>query len=160
MTADRTTWSLDREVVLSRVVDAPRDLVFRAWTDADHLGRWFGPAGFTCTTREADVREGGTWRFEMRAPDGTIFDNRIVFVTVRAPDLLVYDHGHDRDDDPDRFRVTITFDEQTDGKTVLTLRQLHPTAERRKAVIGFGAVAFGYQTLDKLARFLAEPGRG
>ena len=58
------------------------------------------------------------------------------------------------DDDPGKFRVTVTFDEQADKKTVVTLRQLHPTAEQRKAGIGFGAVELGYQTLDKLGEQL------
>ncbi len=151
MTARDPIWSLDREIVLTRVVDAPRALVFRAWTDPAHLCRWFGPAGFTCETREADIRPGGRWRFDMRAPDGTVYDNRMQFIEVRAPDLLVMDHGADVDDDPQRFRVTVTFDEQANGKTVVTLRQLHPTAARRQVVIGFGAVELGLQTLDKLA---------
>ena len=149
-----TTWSLDREIVLSRVFDAPRELVFRAWTEIEHLSRWFGPTGFTCTTHEADIREGGRWRFDMRGPDGTVWDNRMTFLQIRAPELLVVDHGSDQDDCPRRFRVTITFDSQRDGKTVLTLRQLHPTAEARQAGIGFGAVELGYQTLDKLAAHL------
>ena len=61
----------------------------------------------------------------------------------------------DKDDDPGKFRTLITFDEQTDGKTVLTLRQMHPTRAQRDAVIGFGAVEYGGQTLDKLAAHLA-----
>ena len=64
------------------------------------------------------------------------------------------DHGSDADDDPARFRVTIVLDEQADGKTVLTLRQLHPTVEQRDAGIGFGAVELGLQTLRKLAHHL------
>jgi uncharacterized protein YndB with AHSA1/START domain len=67
---------------------------------------------------------------------------------------LVFDHSADKDDDPNRFRVTITFDEQDDKKTVVTLRQLHPTKARRQAGIGFGAVELGYQTLDRLAEHL------
>lgn len=149
-----STWSLDREIVLSRVYDAPRELVFEAWTDARHLCEWFGPTGYTCTTREADIREGGRWRFDMRAPDGNVYQSRIAFLTMRAPELIVYDHGSDIDDDPRRFRVTLTFDAQTDGKTVFTLRQIHPTVEQRRAGIGFGAVEFGYQTLAKLADHL------
>lgn len=65
--------------------------------------------------------------------------------------MIEFDHGSDIDDDPARFRTTITFDEQSDGKTVVTLRQLHPTKTQRDAKIGFGAVEYGYQTLDKLA---------
>lgn len=148
----RENWSLDREIVLSRVLNAPRELVFQAWTDPDHLARWFGPAGFGLEMIEADIRVGGRWRFIMIAPDGTRFDNRMVYLEINPPTLLVIDHGSDRDDDPGRFRVTITFDEQGDKKTVLTLRQLHPTKQQRDAGIGFGAVEFGYQTLEKLAR--------
>jgi uncharacterized protein YndB with AHSA1/START domain len=145
---------LEREIVLSRVFNAPRELVFKAWTDKAHIAHWFGPKGFITTTHEMDARVGGMWRFEMRAPDGTRFDNRIVFLEIKAPELLVFDHGSDKDNDPDRFRVTITFDSQGDGKTVVTLRQLHPNKERRAVVIGFGAVELGYQTLDKLAAHL------
>jgi uncharacterized protein YndB with AHSA1/START domain len=152
--ADATTWALDREIVLSRVFDAPKELVFRAWTEKEHVGRWFGPRGFTCTTYEHDVRPGGRWRFDMRGPDGTVYDNRIVYLEVRPSDLLVFDHGHDKDDDPSTFRVTITFDAQGPAKTVVTLRQLHPTKEQRLGAIGFGAVELGYQTLDKLAEHL------
>lgn len=147
-------WSLDREIVLSRVFDAPRDVVFEAWTNPAHVTQWFCPKGFTKTTDEIDLRVGGRWRFVMIAPDGTRYDNRIVYLEIRSPDLLVYDHGRDMDDDPTRFRVTITFDEQSDKKTVVTMRQLHPTKAQRDAGIGFGAVEIGYGTIDKLAEYL------
>ncbi len=151
-------WALDREIVLSRVFDAPRELVFRVWTDQEHFAKWFGPRGCVTTVREADIRVGGRLRFDMRAPDGTVYDNRIEFLEIEPPSLLVFDHGSDKDDDPGRFRVTLTFDEQGAQKTVLTLRQLHPTAEQRARTIGFGAVELGYQTLDKLAEHLrAQP---
>ena len=78
----------------------------------------------------------------------------MVFLRVDAPRLLEIEHGSDIDNDPRAFHVTITFDEQSDGKCVLTLRQLHPTKEQRDAGIGFGAVEYGYQTLDKLAQHL------
>src|SRR5215470_17814237 len=145
-------WALDREIVLSRVIDAPRDLVFSAWCDPKHLLLWFGPAGFKIENKEIDVRVGGLWRFDMIAPDGMRFPNRMLFRRIEPPHLIEIDHGSDKDDDPGLFRVTVTFDTQGDGKTVLTLRQLHPTKAQRDAAIGFGAVEFGYQTLDKLAR--------
>lgn len=145
---------LDREIVLSRVFNAPRELVFKAWTDAAQISRWFGPKGFTTTTHEMDARVGGRWRFDMKAPDGTVFTNRVEFLEIKPPELLVYDHGSDQDNDPGKFRVTLTFDSQGDGKTVLTLRQLHPTKQQRQRGIGFGAVELGYQTLDKLAAHL------
>jgi uncharacterized protein YndB with AHSA1/START domain len=145
---------LDREIVLARVFNAPRELVFKAWTDAAHISQWFGPKGFITTTHEMDVRVGGRWRFDMKAPDGTVFTNRVVYVEIKAPELLVFDHSADKDDDPGTFRTTLTFESQRDGKTVLTLRQLHPSKQQRQAGIGFGAVELGYQTLDKLAAHL------
>jgi uncharacterized protein YndB with AHSA1/START domain len=151
---DPTSWALDREIVLVRVLDAPRDAVFAAWTDADAFCQWFGPDGFTCAVEEMDVRPGGRARLSMTAPDGTVFTGRFDYLEVVRDERLVLDHGADTDDDPDRFRVTVTFDAQADGKTVLTLRQLHPTARRRSDVIGFGAVELGLQTMNKLARHL------
>jgi uncharacterized protein YndB with AHSA1/START domain len=124
-------WALDREIVLSRVIDARRDIVFSAWMD---------------------ICVGGLWRFDMIAPDGQRFPNRMQFRRIERPTLIEIDHGADSDDDPARFRTTITFDEQGDSKTVITMRQLHPTKAQRDATIGFGAVEYGYQTLEKLAR--------
>lgn len=146
----RDKWALDREIVLSRVFDFPRELVFKAWTDKDNIAKWFGPRGFATHTREMDVRVGGMWRFDMVAPDGKVYDNRVVYLEIRAPELIVMDHGADVDDDPNRFRVILSFETQGDGKTVVTMRQLHPTKAQRDATIGFGAVELGYQTLDKL----------
>ena len=151
---DPTSWALDREIVLVRVLDAPRQAVFAAWTDADAFCQWFGPNGFTCTVREMDVRPGGRARFDMVSGDGIEYTNRFDYLEIVPDQRLVLDHGSDVDDDPGRFRVTITFDEQADGTTVLTLRQLHPTVEQRNATIGFGAVEFGLQTMDKLAGHL------
>jgi uncharacterized protein YndB with AHSA1/START domain len=153
MKADpRNIWALDREIVLSRVIAAPRERVFEAWTDPQQITQWFGPDGFKIETLECDIRVGGRWRFVFTGPDGTRYDNRMVFLRIEAPLLIEIEHGHDQDDDPARFHVTVTFDAQSDGKTVLTMRQLHPTKAQRDAGIGFGAVEFGYQTLGKLAR--------
>ena len=155
MNADpRRTWALDREIVLSRVIAAPRERVFQAWTDPKQIVQWFGPDGFKVESLECDVRTGGCWRFVYTAPDGKRYDNRMVFLRVEAPRLIEIEHGSDKDEDPARFHVIVTFDAQSDGKTVLTMRQLHPTKEQRDAGIGFGAVEFGYQTLGKLARHL------
>ena len=148
-------WPLDREVVIARVLDASREDVFDAWTDPEQLAVWFGPKGLTIETHEIDVCVGGVWRFDMVGPGGVRYDNRMTFLRIEWPRLIEVDHGSDKDDDPGKFRMLVTFDEQTDGKTVLTLRQMHPTRARRDAVIGFGAVEFGGQTLDKLAHHLA-----
>lgn len=115
---------------------------------------WFGPEGLTIETHEIDVREGGVWRFDM-VGWGTRYDNRMIFLRIDRPRLIEVDHGSDKDDDPGKFRMLVTFDAQKDGKTVLTLRQMHPTSAHRDVGVGFGAVQFGGQTLDKLAAHLA-----
>src|SRR4051812_33668639 len=97
---NEVSWSLDREIVLSRVFDAPRALVFEAWTRVEHLRQWFGPKGFTIVSKEGEVRTGGRWRFDMIGPDGTVWDSRMDFLEVKAPELIVMDHGADKDDDP------------------------------------------------------------
>jgi len=148
----RTAWAAEREIVLCRVIAAPRERVFAAWTDPKQIVQWFGPDGFKVENLECDIRPGGRWRFIYTGPDGTKWDNRMVFLRVEAPRLIEIEHGHDKDDDPSRFHVTVTFEEQSDGKCVLTMRQLHPTKEQRDAGVGFGAVELGYQTLGKLAR--------
>ena len=153
MTTDRRD-ALEREIVLCRVIDAPRERVFAAWTDPDQITKWYGPAGFTCDTKDCDIRPGGRWLFTFTGPDGTVWPNRIDYLTIDPPRLIEMTHGSGQDDDPISFHVTITFDAQSNGKTVLTMRQLHPSAERRNVVINFGAVEYGYQTLDKLARHL------
>lgn len=148
-------WPLDREIVFARVIDAPRSLVYSVWTDPDHIQLWYGPEGMAIETREIDLSVGGVWRFDMVAPDGTRYDNRMTVLRLEAPELIEVEYGLDRDDDPQKFRMLITLDEQGDGKTVLTLRQMHPSRERREWAIGFNAVEYGIQTLDKLARHVA-----
>ncbi|MFT4028089.1 MAG: SRPBCC family protein [Novosphingobium sp.] len=150
-------WSLDREIVLVKLLNHPRAKVFAAWMDPTALGQWFGPTDLNIETYEADIREGGVWRFDMAGHfEGREqrFPNLVRFLEIVPNERIVMDHGTPAPDDPDRFRVIVTFDEQSDGKTVLTMRQLHPSPERRRVVIGFGAVEYGLQTLDGLAAWL------
>ncbi len=159
MTTDKLfeTWSPDREVVLVKVFSHPRRKVFAAWMNPDALAQWYGPDGLSIETHEADIREGGVWRFDMVGEfEGRPqrFPGLMRFLKIVPDELIVVDHGTPDPDDPNRFHMIITFDEQADGKTVLTMRQLHPSRERRKAVIDFGAVEYGLQTLDGLAVWL------
>src|ERR1700674_5648603 len=114
---DPTMWALDREIVLVRVLDATREAVFAAWTDADAFCQWFGPDGFTCTVREMDVRPGGRACFDMASGDGTVFTNRFAYFKSVPVERWVLDNGSAAANAPARFRVTIALVEQADGKT-------------------------------------------
>jgi uncharacterized protein YndB with AHSA1/START domain len=143
----------DREIVLTRTFDAPRDLVFQAWTDPAHIDQWWGPNGYRNETYEMDVRPGGMWRYVMHAPDGTDYDNRSVYHEVVAPERLVYTQGSDVEADPSAFHVTVTF-EPLGNKTRLTIRMRFATAEQRAATVAFGAIELGQQTLARFAEHL------
>lgn len=152
------TWSLDREIVLVKLLNHPRKKVFYAWMRPEALAQWYGPDGLTIESHEADIRVGGVWRFDMVGVfEGKEqrFPSLMRFLEIVPNERIVMDYGTPDPNDPDRFRVTVTFDEQADGKTVLTLRQLHPSHERRRQVIGFGAVEYGLQTLNGLEAWLA-----
>jgi uncharacterized protein YndB with AHSA1/START domain len=145
----------DRELVLSRVYDAPRERVFDAWTDLKGLETWWGPDGFRTTTREFDLRPGGVWRFVMHAPDGTDFENRIDFVQILRPQRLLYRHSGEGATADVRFYNDITF-EALGAKTRLTMRSVFDSAAVLKMVVEkYGAIEGGRQHLERLAAHLA-----
>jgi len=151
-----TVWTSiqGRELTAVRVYEAPRELVFRTWTETGHLERWWGPQGFSLTTREIDVRPGGVWRYVMHGPDGTDYGNKITYREIAAPERIVYSHGDDEDDE--QFRVTVTFAER-DGRTELTMRSVFRSAEELAYVAReYGAVEGARSTLDRLAELLRE----
>ncbi len=144
----------DREFVITRLLDAPRELVFEVWTDPEHVAHWWGPNGFTTTTDEMNVKPGGFWRFAMHAPDGMEYPNRIEFLEVVENERLVYTHDSGVANDPGRFHVTVTFEEE-DKKTRLTMRALFESAEIfDKLVKEFGIIEGGQQTVDRLEAYL------
>lgn len=146
----------EREIVFTRMLAAPREQVFQAYSEQQHVAQWWGPIGFTTTIREMEVRPGGVWRFVMHGADGTDYPNRVVYIEVLKPERLVYFHSGDAEDDPAQFHVTLTLAEQ-DGKTGLTLRMQFASAEEREHVIQqFGAIEGGNQTLDRLAAYLPQ----
>ena len=144
----------EREIVVTRLLNAPRELVFTTWTDPRHVARWWGPKGFTNTIQEMDVRPGGVWRFVMHGPDGVDYPNRIVFQEVVPPERLTYLHGMDAEDAPAQFHVVVTMDDQ-DGNTLLTMRTLFASAkEREQMVTQFHAIEGLNSTLDCLEEHL------
>jgi uncharacterized protein YndB with AHSA1/START domain len=147
----------DRELVFTRTLKAPRELVFEVWTNPNHVIHWWGPNGFTNTIQEMSVKPGGVWRFMMHGPDGTDYPNKIVFKEVIKPSLLTYYHGWDVEDlknDPRTFEVTVIFEAK--GKTTeLTMKMLFKSKEEvDKVVEKYGAVEGNKQTMDKLEEYL------
>ncbi|MGQ0484766.1 MAG: SRPBCC family protein [Hyphomicrobiales bacterium] len=142
----------DREIIMTRLLDAPRELVFRAFTDPDNIGKWWGPNGFSTTTHAMDVRVGGVWRFTMHGPDGTDYPNRVVYTEIRKPERIAYDH-YAGDEGLPHFKAVVTLDAEG-AKTKVTLRLIAATAERRDGFVAFGAVEGGLQTLSRLAAYL------
>ena len=140
-----------REILVTRVFDAPRELVFKAWTDPKHLAHWWGPNGFSITTSEMDFKPGGVWRFVMDGPDGRDYQNEQVYVEIAEPERLVYRHASDP-----QFLMTVTFAEDA-GRTKLTARMVFESAGLRdKTVKAFGAVDGLRQTLGRLGEYVTQ----
>jgi uncharacterized protein YndB with AHSA1/START domain len=143
-----------RELVITRLINAPRELVWEAWTKPEQVKQWWGPDGFTNTIHEMEVKPGGVWRFMMHGPGGMDFPNKIVFEKVETPSLLVYTHSSDDENDPTVFHTTVTFEEKK-GRTWLTMRAIFATkVERDRVVKEHGAEEGGKQTINRLEAFL------
>ncbi|MFZ3358219.1 MAG: SRPBCC family protein [Xanthobacteraceae bacterium] len=141
-----------RSIIGVREFDAPRDLVFAAFTDPRHLSQWWGPNGFTTSTLSFDMRPGGVWRFVMHGPDGRDYQNRVTYEEIVPPQRLVYRHGDDVE--PVQFRQTIVF-EDLGGRTRITWRGDFPTAAERDRVISeYGADKGLAETLARLAEYV------
>ena len=143
----------EREIVVSKAIEGPRALVFEVFTEARHLGRWWGPDGFTTTTHAFEFNVGGVWDYTMHGPDGVDYPNWIEWREIVPLERIVALHGS-RADDPDAFVSTITFAER-DGGTEVTLRSVFPTkAQRDQVVEEFRAVEGAEQTLGRLAGYV------
>ncbi len=145
----------DREIVLSRVISAPRELVFEAFTQVRHLSRWWGPEGFSTTTRSFEFRVGGAWDFVMHGPDGTDYQEWITWREIVPPERIELRHGESRDD-PNAFESVLAFEPAGD-ETRIVMRTVFPTKELRdEAVEKYHAIEGGEQTLRNLAAYVAE----
>jgi uncharacterized protein YndB with AHSA1/START domain len=149
----------DREIVISRTIGAPRELVFEAFTLVRHLSRWWGPEGFTTRTRSFEFRVGGVWDFVMRGPDGTDYQEWITWREIVPPERIALLHGESRDD-PNSFESVLTFEPAGD-RTRIVMRTVFPTRELRdEAVEKYHAIEGGEQTLGNLAAYVAELAEG
>jgi len=148
----------DREIVISRVFDAPRELVWEAMTDPEKVVHWWGPHGFSTKIEEMDVRPGGVWKHVMLGPDGTRYPNRSVFKEVVRPERLVFSHEGSREGGETISKdMTWTFETVGEGRTRLTVRQSYPSAGMLERIVKeFGAIEGGKQTMARLAEFLSK----
>lgn len=146
----------EREIVMTRVFDAPRSLVFEAWTNPEHLPRWMlGPKGWTMPVCEIDLRPGGAWHFVWRRSDGTEMGMRGVYREVTPPERLVSTElwGGNW---PDTLNTLVLTEE--DGKTTITLTVLYPSKEARDAALQTGTKEGVAASYDRLAELLASLG--
>jgi uncharacterized protein YndB with AHSA1/START domain len=148
----------DREIVISRVFDAPRELVWEAWTKPEHIARWWGPKGFSSTIEEFDFRPGGRFKHVMHGPDGADYPNLSVFREIAPLERIVYTHGGGREGGVGaHFEATWTFEALGATRTRVTGRSIFPTAKDRDHVVReYGAIEGGKQTLARLADYVAR----
>jgi uncharacterized protein YndB with AHSA1/START domain len=151
--AHRVDFPSDREIHSIRRIRAPRELVFRAFTEAEHLVRWWGPRGFSMTVDELDIRPNGNWNFTFHGPDGTNYRNQLTFLAIERPSRIVLRHHS-----PPPFTITATLEEK-DGVTLLTFGALFDSAAACEAVKPI-AVPGNQQTLDRLEERLAAVAAG
>jgi uncharacterized protein YndB with AHSA1/START domain len=146
----------DRELVITRVIDAPRALAFKAWTQPEHIARWWGPQGFTTIHCEMDIRAGGAYRFGMRSPQGTEHWKRGVWREIVEPERIVFTFAWENpggDVPHNELLTTVTFEEEG-TRTRLTLRQgpFATTGQRDSHGTGWTS------TLERFAEYLAAQG--
>jgi uncharacterized protein YndB with AHSA1/START domain len=147
----------DREFTLSRLLNAPRALVWEVITDPTQITHWFGPEGFRTTTHSFDLRVGGSWRFTMHGPDGVDYFNKQVFREVVPGERLVYYHtGGLENEDEGGFAASIVLADEG-KKTRITLNSTFPNAEvLRQMTEQYGVVEGGKQHLARLAAYLEK----
>jgi uncharacterized protein YndB with AHSA1/START domain len=142
----------DREIAMTRVFDAPRELVFKAYTDPSRIPQWWGPKGFTTTVDQMDVRPGGVWRFVQRGPDGSEYAFNGVYREIAPPQRIV--STFEFEGMPGHVSVeTLTLEEHT-GKTKVTSMSLFQTVEDRDSMLQSGMEAGAAETYDRFAELL------
>jgi uncharacterized protein YndB with AHSA1/START domain len=149
----KVTTPTEREIVMTRVFDAPRRLVWEAFTKPELLKRWFGPRGWSMVVCEVDLKAGGGFRFVLRSPDGKEMGMRGAYREIVPPERSV--HMESFDDYPGESQVTGIFVEQ-EGKTTLTATVLYPSQEVRDIVLKSGMEHGAAESYDRLAELLAS----
>jgi uncharacterized protein YndB with AHSA1/START domain len=157
-TAANSAAVTDRGIMISRVLDAPRELVWQAMSEPQHLVHWWGPRGFTTTIERHDFRAGGVWKQIMHGPDGANYPNKSVYMEIVPQERVVYSHGGGREGGTGvHFVATWTCEALETGRTRLTVRlDCTSVADRDRLVSEYRALEGGTQTLEKLGEYLAQ----
>ncbi|HMU11603.1 MAG TPA: SRPBCC family protein [Ferruginibacter sp.] len=150
MVSEITSTTPDCEIVSSRIVDVPREIVYRAWTEPGHLKNWWGPSGFTNTFNEFDLRPGGKWRFIMHGPGKGNYPNECEFIRIDKPALIAWK----RFSKP-LFRVVATFEEVSSGRTKIVFKMIFDSAGECNKVKKF-AVVKNEENFDRLENELTK----
>jgi uncharacterized protein YndB with AHSA1/START domain len=145
-----------RSIIGVREFDAPRDLVFLAWTDPKHLAQWWGPNGFTTTTMSFDLRPGGVWRFVMHGPDGRDYQSRITFEEVVRPERIVYRHGGAVDAEPVQFKTAVVFEDLGRRTRIVWRGDFASADERNRLIKEYGAAEGLVQTMARLGDYVSS----
>ena len=141
----------NREMSISRLLNAPRELVWKVWTEPEHIAKWWGPNGFTNTIDTMELKPGGMWDLVMHGPDGVDYKNKSRFVEIVKPEKIIFQHLTGP-----KFTTTVTFTEQG-NKTLLQWNMLFESAEELEKVIKvFKADSGLKQNVDKLEVYLSK----
>ena len=149
--------SSDREIVITRLIDAPLERVWRAWADPKEIVQWWGPHGFSNETERREFKAGGHWKHVMIGPDGGRYPNMANYEEIVEKERIVYTNGGGREGSGDgaHFRAVITF-KAVGKKTEITLRSIFDTpGERDHVVKTYNAIEGGNQTLSRMAAHIA-----
>lgn len=156
MSGKATSTVNGRELTISRLMNAPQELVFEVYTSPEHLTHWWGPDGFTTTTHEMAVKPGGIWRFMMHGPDGRDYPNKIEFLEVVKPERIVYRHRDDGDTEHISFHVTITFEKQGNKTNVIMHSVFSSAEELQRVEAEYHAIEGGRQHLDRFGTYVEK----
>jgi PhnB protein len=147
----KTETSVYRELSISRLINAPRELVWEVWTHPEHIQHWWGPTGFKNTIAKMDVRPDGEWDFIMHGPDGTDYKNKHIYKEIVKPEKLVLEHIT-----APKFRMTVTFEEKG-NKTLVSIHSVFESAEQLREVIRvFKADEGMKQNIDRLEVYVTS----
>jgi uncharacterized protein YndB with AHSA1/START domain len=150
MRNDNNTDTTGREIKISRLLNAPIDLVWQVWTNPEHIANWWGPTGFTSTILKMDIKKGGEWNLTMHGPDGKVYPNSSIFREITKHEKIVYEHF------APNFIATVQFEERGD-KTFLSWQMVFESRDLFLSIVkNHGADEGIKQNMEKLENYLSQ----